>query len=434
MSALREVLAAVGMKLPATPARALASLLLNRARLRLRGLEFRERDAAQVPRELLTRVDVSWAASTGLSQIDPIVATDFQSRNVRQALDAGEPHRIARALAVEAGLSSVGAYKSERRTERLLAMSEALARRLDDVYAIGLHKMVGSIAAQLAGRFVRAHQLGDEAQAIFRARCTGVAWEIVSSQRWALDGLWWSGQLREFQRRVPLNLAEAQERGDLFATINFRTIPLAMSMLMQDRAGEVPGEIGEAMASWSHGGGVQIQHWYEMLSLAETEIYRGDAAQAYARVVERAPALGRAQIFRVLLVRSHCLGARARSALAAAAMSKEPAPLLRAARRDARAIAAIEMSFCAPAAEAIAAGAAAIEGDVERAVAGLRVAVAAFDEVPMAAHAAAARRQLGRLVGGSKGAALIAEADAAFAAIGVARPERYAAMLVPSAR
>ena len=48
LDALRDVLAAIGMTLPRTPRRALASLLWRRALLRLRGLGFRPRDASEV--------------------------------------------------------------------------------------------------------------------------------------------------------------------------------------------------------------------------------------------------------------------------------------------------------------------------------------------------------------------------------------------------
>jgi serine/threonine protein kinase len=427
---LRVVLGAVGMKMPGTPRQALLSLVWNRVRLRLRGMSFRERDVSEVPAEELTRLDISWSASTGLSQIDPIVATDFQSQNVRQALDTGEPRRIACALAVEAGLSSVGAYTTEKRTNSLLQSCEALATRLDDIYAIGLHKMVGAIAAMLSGRFRRARGLGDEAEAIFRANCTGVAWELVTAQRWAVDGLIWGGEIRELQRRVPAKLAWAQERGDLFAVINFRTIPQCWCLLAQDKPDEVRREIKEAMASWSHSG-VHVQHWYELLSLSYTEIYSGAGAAAYARILERAPVLGRAQIFRVLLLRAHCIDARGRAALAAAAASGNPKPLLQSAHRDARAVAAIKMPFCRPIAAVVRAGIAAVERDDARAVSELRAAAQGFDETDMNGHAAAARRQLGLLLKGDEGAALVAAADAALTAEGIARPDRFAYLLVP---
>jgi hypothetical protein len=49
----------------------------------------------------------------------------------------------------------------------------------------------------------------------------------------------------------------------------------------------------------------------------------------------------------------------------------------------------------------------------------------------MAVHAACARRIKGALVGGESGQRLVAEADAAMAAQGIARPDRWAAMIAP---
>src|SRR5205823_8566180 len=146
---------------------------------------------------------------------------------------------------VEAGLSSVSAYKTARRTQALLDACEALARRLDDIYAIGLHKMVGAIAAHLGGQFRRAWQLGDQAEAIFRANCTGVTWERVTSQRWALDGVIWCGELRELARRLPTIVAEANDRGDLFAVLNFNTIPQSWVRLANDQPDEVHRDVRE---------------------------------------------------------------------------------------------------------------------------------------------------------------------------------------------
>ncbi len=83
--------------------RAIVSLILNRIKLRLRGLHFRPRDAGQISAEDLTRIDVCWTAASGLGIIDPIRGADFQARGLLLALRAGEPYRIGRALVLEAG-------------------------------------------------------------------------------------------------------------------------------------------------------------------------------------------------------------------------------------------------------------------------------------------------------------------------------------------
>ena len=49
MDALREVLAVVGMTIAPQPWRAFVALLFRRAHLALRGLDFNERPASQVP-------------------------------------------------------------------------------------------------------------------------------------------------------------------------------------------------------------------------------------------------------------------------------------------------------------------------------------------------------------------------------------------------
>src|SRR4029077_8228056 len=99
---LRDLLAATGMKLPATRWGAILSLALRRARLRLRGLGFRAREAKQMPASLLARADLCWSVGSGLAMVDVLRALDYQTRNLILSLEAGDPYRIARALTYEA--------------------------------------------------------------------------------------------------------------------------------------------------------------------------------------------------------------------------------------------------------------------------------------------------------------------------------------------
>ena len=63
--------------------------------------------------------------------------------------------------------------------------------------------------------------------------------------------------------------------------------------------------------------------------------------------------------------------------------------------------------------------------------AALSRAIHTAETVEMALHAAAARRQLGMLLGGEPGGAMAAQADEAMKTLGVRVPERYAQMLLP---
>src|SRR5262249_24228958 len=103
METLRRVVAAADLELPRTPPRrAVMSLLSRRLRLKLRGLRFREHDSTQISPRELRRIDICFSMASVLSKVDTIRGADFQTKNLLLALEAGEPFRVARALAAEA--------------------------------------------------------------------------------------------------------------------------------------------------------------------------------------------------------------------------------------------------------------------------------------------------------------------------------------------
>ncbi|MBV8611197.1 MAG: hypothetical protein JO034_27530 [Singulisphaera sp.] len=79
----------------------------------------------------------------------------------------------------------------------------------------------------------------------------------------------------------------------------------------------------------------------------------------------------------------------------------------------------------------IRAGAASVRGDIDRAVRCLTAAVEGFEASGLELFAAATRRQLGRLLGGSEGRSLIARADTWMAGQAIRSPERMTACLAP---
>jgi hypothetical protein len=70
-------------------------------------------------------------------------------------------------------------------------------------------------------------------------------------------------------------------------------------------------------------------------------------------------------------------------------------------------------------------------GDRDRAAELFEQAARGFDSVDLLLHAAAARRRLGELVAGERGASLIAAADAWMAGQKIKSPQRMTAMLAP---
>src|ERR1019366_3541065 len=134
-----------------------------------------------------------------------------------------------------------------------------------------------------------------------------------------------------------------------------------------------------------------VQHWQNMLWEAEVELYTGNGAAAWERVHRDARALRQSHMFSVQLIAILTHFVRGRSAVASVS----------------------------------------VLGDAAGARVALQRAIAAAEAVEMALHAAAARRQLGMLLGGGAGAATVGQADEAMKALGVRVPERYAQMLLP---
>ena len=101
-------------------------MLKHRVQLRYRGLRFGPRNADAIDADTLLRVDTCWSAATGLMLVDLVAAMDFSARHLLLALDAGEPWRIARGMAIESAAWS--AFPTGTRVSaRLAAQSKALA-------------------------------------------------------------------------------------------------------------------------------------------------------------------------------------------------------------------------------------------------------------------------------------------------------------------
>ncbi len=431
MAALRTVLTAIGMDLPESSKRALASLLFRRTQVRLRGLAFKERPEHEIAAEDLIRIDTCWAVSTGLGLVDNILGSYFQSRGLLLALDAGEPHRIARALAMEASYSSASGGATATRTAELLRTTQALACRLDDPYLLAWASGAEGISAALEGRWKVGHSAAERAEIIFQERCRGAAWEIASMRWISLWSLAYLGDFGELSRRIPERLREARERGDLYASM-CHSIGLAnLFWLAADDPNQARERNREALRAWSQRK-FHVEHWWAMLSERQIDLYNGHGEAAWNGVEEQWPALSGSLLLMVQLTKLEAWQLRARAALLLATQRPEQRrSLLKSALADAAKIQKEEMPWSNPLAALLRAGAAMIEGDAARARTLLEAAIAGLDGANMSLYAAAARYRRGYLLGGDEGRMLAVEADQWLAKQGVVNRPRMVGMLAP---
>jgi serine/threonine protein kinase len=432
LEVIDEVLRASGMRLPSSPTRALARLLGRRAQIRLRGLHFKERNEKDIDPEVLQRIDVCWSVAAGLGLVDNVRGSYFQTRGLILALRAGEPFRISRALASEACFSSSAGGPSHARTMMLLEEAEALSAKVNIPYAVAWTAGSGGIAATLEGRWRAAVQHCEKAEVIFREKCMGVAWELWMMRWFTLWSLAYGGELDELSRRVPLRIRDAEGRGDLNAVIGHSTGLANLVWLAADDPDEARRRGEDAMARWSRKT-FHVEHWWNLIGQGHVELYRGDGAAALKRIHAGWPELKKSLLLMVQLTRLEATHLRARAALqaAAAAAPSDARALLAAAARDAKKIIGENMPWSTPLGRVLEAALAARRDDTDTAVRLLGEAQTGLNDAGMPLHAACARWQRGRLVGGDEGRGQVESAAAWMKDRRIQRPERIAAMLAP---
>jgi len=427
---LRNVLAAIKMRLPKTPFRALVSLLWQRMRLRLRGLSFKEHREQEVSRETRTRIDTCWSVGRALSVVDPIRGAEFQTRSLLLGLQAGEPYRIARSLAWEAAHTSTAGGRAAHRTSHLLEAADALSQQVSHPHALGMVALAGGISAYLEGRFRLALENCDRAEQTFRDGCTGVAWELDTAHTFALWSLTYMGEVAELSRRRPKLLEEARERGDLYAVTNFSTYIMSFDRLAADQVDEARKELAEAMRLWTQRDFL-VQHHNALLAETYMDLYRGRAEDAWKRIGERWPLYRSSLLMRVQQVRIDITQCRGRSALGVAAASDDPRPFLQSALADARRLEQERMPWAIALAKLIVAGATAVAGNASQAAAQLKTAAHRLRDVDMDLFAAVASRRRGELIGGEEGELLVNESIQWMSRQNIKEPTRFADLVLP---
>lgn len=426
LAVIGTLLRAVGLTLPTSTSRVLLSYLLRRAQLRFGGGR-RTGKGPPTPDELL-RIDVCWTGAAGLGLTEIIRAALFQTIQMLLALRAGEPRRLARALALDAGFAATPGEPARAHARERIERAREAATAVGDPYAIGLVTLTAGIAAYLVGEWRPAARSSDEAERILRDHATGSMWEVTSAQSYRLGALTYLGELTEVIRRVPVLLADAEERGNLYAATEVRTRQNIV-WLVADEPETARREVTEALARWSHINYYR-QHYNALRALMNIDLYVGDAGAAWERMEAQWPALRRSLMLRVQVLRIEAWAFWARAALRLAS-ERPSASMLAAAQRLIGKIERERVAWAAPFVPLARAAIADMRGDQATAAALLGSAIAGFDRAEMALYAAAARRRLGDVTGGDAGRIVVREADAWMGGQRIKNPAAIAGMLAP---
>ena len=258
---LHQVLAAVGLKAPRSPPAALFWLLVYRLWAALLGARYKERGAASIRPGDRARIDVLYAVAMGFSIVDVILGACMQARHTVMALRSGDRFQVLRALSLETShLASEGGPERKREQQLvsiatgIVAGIDADAAREEDARrtAIEMHgpaffQSNRGVSLFLRGSCKAARAALDVAYA--RTQNHHAGWQ-ANANLFGAYALFELGELQDLAARVSRLLSDAEQRGDLYTSVNLKTTMVAALSLAAD---DPEGRAGRCVRRWRNG-------------------------------------------------------------------------------------------------------------------------------------------------------------------------------------
>lgn len=407
LAGLAEVLAAIGVRYPNTRAKAIAALLSQRARLKLRGRKYQPRPAAELPERELARLDTLYAAASTLGFIDHLRGAVLQSYHLAGALKLGEERRVQRALAVEAAFTSSRPGRARASGQVLTEQVLAWARERDDHYLVGVTQFLRGGMLLFAGRITEAVEALRESDAVLGAVAEPVEWERVTARYMLCLALTVIGEFVDAAHIAERYTAVAERRNDVYARTIFMALPTVRWQLCQDRPDRAELQLTTLLDGWPDDS-VYVAHYLHAFSHGLIALYRRDqeAAVTWAeRTLERAD--------RLMLTRIAWVDGEIHSLLGRAAiLADKPARV----RKSIRVIGRVQTRHTDGVVALLQAALRLREGDRERARIELEQALEHFEEVSARHLAAACRVRLADVLSSEGRGQSVSDSSAAPAA------------------
>jgi hypothetical protein len=428
LEASRSVLSAVGLRIPKGRLDLLASFTYYGLRLRLRGLNFRQRSEADISPQERTRLSACWSIGLSLAAVDTLVGMVFLRRALLLALAAGDLGRIIQAIGVIASISAAVGV-SARRTNHLVTATRELAVRSGSAEASAFADLAAAGDLFFKGCFRAAATQVTQALEILKNLPEDRFYERATARVYLIWSLFYLGRFKELHHRQSEWLRDARARGDVYAAVTLSVGLPNLAWLIEDRPDLATSELDAAMRDWTVRG-YHVQHHFALLAQVWVKLYAGDPGGAHDKAEELIGRGKRSHLWRMKNLRLRARYARAGAALAMVQRGLgDRVVLLRRATEDARAIE--HVSWMQPFAKVLRAGVLLQAGQRTRALAEINAAAGDFARYDEAAFAAATRDRAARLRADSSSAAEIAAVSSFFRAEGVVAPDRIIEMLVP---
>ncbi len=423
------LLSDLGAPMPTSPRRALMSLLWQRAKLKMRGLRWRERHESEIAEQDLMRLDVYKAVAQGLGVVDTVRGMDYQAREILLALRTGQTAHVGRGLAMEAIYRGTRGSRSGKTPRRLLARAREIAERTGDPYLIAWGFASEGTIRYFESQFLEAVAALERGEQMMK-EIPGTIWESSSLRILRLFALRYMGAIAQQAQLHDEYVRDADRRGDRYLETTVRRLCHMIWLARDDPDG---GRKSVAQASWMPPEGVfHLQHWYALEAESEAALYEGRVPDVIEELRPRFVALWRSLLPHLQTVRaqSHWLWGRLMLALLVA--DPKAANARRQAARMARRCARERIGYSEVWGDLLLAGVARQGGDDDEARRCLEAAIEGADANHMRLCAAAARLRLGAMSDGDRDVAEARDAGEAWMrAEGIADAERMSEVVAP---
>jgi hypothetical protein len=429
---MNEVLHTVGLpSIPKSTTANVAAIVVQRALLKLRGFRFHKREEREIDGAELLRVDAARAAGLALSQIATIRSVAFSARNVRLALRAGEPRRIARALTLESAFRSAAGRDKAAECEALLAR----ARRLVDFARAPAEQTVFVPSAEccvaaFTGNLSCAVQTGTEVLRTYEHIGMDDAVECTMVRTYLAIAHGMLGHPQRMREVITGRANAAALRGDRYSAATLARLE-AWALAEMGYVQEACAELQRAREHAPNSG-----HGLHGAFLVELEarllLAQGEAQAAWALQACSWRGLVRSGVTRIACLAFYAHLSRALAALAVARLrTAEGNTSKKIAKQSAAMLSRIPYPGAAAASASISASLASLRDDMSDARQRLQAAAELYAKEGMGLYAAAAVVRLADLIGGAEASRFKDRAIEQMRERGVAEPHFATSMLVP---
>jgi serine/threonine protein kinase/predicted ATPase len=248
LAAASDLLAELGVPLPRSEGAAKRRIVLESARLKLRGIKLQTATAPLAAQERLV-LDALNELSQPVASVMFLHGAALSVQHVRRALNAGEPAHAARALAYEGILRSTRAPEDDH--SALFARAYELAQSGGDPAVLASVEIRAGIACLARDDYEGGRDALLRGHEIVTLQCPGQPW-LLSTARMQLGAAWYVlGEHGTLAKNSAAWVADAKQREDLFGYAALASYGFGfIRHLMRDDPAAARTELAEAMAPW----------------------------------------------------------------------------------------------------------------------------------------------------------------------------------------